>query len=220
MRSLTDMAGDLNTSTAQVLTALRIVATRGRVEELAAWATKETVGYDERDELPPHRVWKATIVGNLYNPAQAFMREAHLGDFAIDEKLREKATTFECRQGVGVIEASLEDDTDGDGTFAIELPNLAMLINTGPMRSKAWTCTHASARFSKARLQEVVNRARQTALGLCLQCEEQGIELHWSEGNDTTREERAKWRDTLREEGTRVALKAAWETFQKVFMGV
>ena len=40
MKSLTDLAGNLDASTAQVLTALRIVATRAGVEEIAAWAAK------------------------------------------------------------------------------------------------------------------------------------------------------------------------------------
>ena len=219
MKSLTDMAGDLNTSTAQVLTALRIVGTRAGVQDLAEWAAKETEGYDEGDELPPHRVWRATIVGSLHNPMQGFVPEVHLSDFAIAEEHRERATTFECRQGVAVIEASLEDDREGGGKFAMESPNLAMLINTGPIRSHAWTCTHASAQFSKARLQDVVNRTRQTALGLCLKCEEEGIELKWSEGDDTSQEERAQWRRILREEGTKVALRAAWETVRGVVMG-
>ena len=122
-------------------------------------------------------------------------------------------------KGVAVIEGSLEDDREGGGKFGTESPNLAMLINTGPMRNEAWTCTHASARFSKARLQDVVNRTRQKALGLCLKCEEEGIELQWSEGDDTSQEERTQWRRTLREEGTKVALRAAWETVRGVMMG-
>ena len=219
MRSLTDMAGDLNTSTAQVLTALRIVATRAGVKDLADWAAKEMEGYGEGDELPPHRVWGATIVGSLHNSMQGFMTDVHLGDFAIAEEHRERATRFHCRQGVAVIEGSLENTKEGDKSFGIELPNLAMLINTGPMRSDGWTCTHASARFSSVRLQEVVNKTRQTALGLCLKCEEQGIELHWSGGDDTSQEEREQWRKTLQEEGTKVVLRAVWETVQRVVMG-
>lgn len=68
MKSLTAMAGDLDVSTEQVLTALRIVATRAGVDELAAWAAKELEGYDEEDTLPTHRSWELTILANLYNP--------------------------------------------------------------------------------------------------------------------------------------------------------
>ena len=219
MRSLTDMAGDLNSSTAQVLTALRIVATRAGVNDLAEWAARETEGYSEEDALPAHRIWRATIIGSFHNPMQGFMTDVQLGDFAVAEEHREYATTFHCRQGVAVIEASLGDDKDGSGNFGIEVPNLVALINSGPMRSHVWTCTHADARFSKVRLQDVVNRARQTALGLCLKCEEDGVELHWSGGAEATQEERTQWRSTLRDEGTKVVLRAAWETLREAVFG-
>ena len=55
MRSLTDMAADLAVSTEQVLTTLRVVASRAGLEELAEWAAKELEGYGEKDELPTHR---------------------------------------------------------------------------------------------------------------------------------------------------------------------
>ena len=219
MRSLTDMAGDLNTSTAQVLTALRIVATRAGVEDLAEWATKELEGYEAGDDLLPHRVWRATIVGSLHNPMQGFLTDVHLSDFAIAEQHRKEATTFHCRQGIAVIESSLRTDEGRKRNFEISQPNLAMLVNTGPMSNESWTCTKASARFSRILLEDVVNKARQTALRLCLECEGQGIELQWSEGGETSQEERAQWRRTLREEGTRVALRAAWEPIRGMLMG-
>ena len=54
MKSLTDLAGKLDAFTAQVLTALRIVATGADVEEIAEWAAKELGGYKEAEELPAH----------------------------------------------------------------------------------------------------------------------------------------------------------------------
>ena len=56
MKSLTDLAGNLDASAAQVLTALRIVAARADVEEIVEWAAKELEGYQEEDELPAHRI--------------------------------------------------------------------------------------------------------------------------------------------------------------------
>ena len=50
MRSLTDMAADLDVSTEQVLTTLRVVASRAGLEELAEWSAKELEGYGEKDE--------------------------------------------------------------------------------------------------------------------------------------------------------------------------
>lgn len=211
------MAGDLETSTAQVLTALRIVATRAGVAELAEWAGKEMEGYHEDDDLPPHRIWNLTIIGNLHNSMQGIMQNAHLGDYAIAEDIREKATTFCCLQSVGDIERTLSDSDNG--TFGTEHPNLVHLVNSGPMRNDGWTCTHAFAQFSRAHLQGVVTTARQTALRLCLECEEKGIELQWGGSADTTREERAQWIATLREEGTRVVLRGAWETMRAMLTG-
>ena len=41
MRSLTEMAADLDIPTEQVLTTLRVVASRADLEDLAEWAAKE-----------------------------------------------------------------------------------------------------------------------------------------------------------------------------------
>ena len=210
MRLLTDMAGDLETSTAQVLTALRIVATRAGVQELAEWAAKEIEGYDNDDELPPHRTWKLSIVATLHNPMQGVVHNAHLGDVAVAENLRERVTTFQCRQGVGDIERTLANSNNG--TFGTNQPNLAMLINTGPMANNAWTCTHASAQFGDAHLQEVVTRARQTALRLCLECEQKGVELQWGGGEGTSPEEHTRWLDSLKEKGTRAIVRVVTES--------
>ena len=217
MKSLTDMAGDLDTSTAQVLTAIRIVATRASVPALAQWAAKEMEGYDNDDELPAHRIWNLTIVGNLHNPMQGFLQNVHLGDYAIAEEIRQRATTFRCQESVGDIETMLNNSNNG--TFGSENPNLVHLINTGPMGNDGWTCTHAFSQFSRARLQSVVTKARQTALKLCLECEENGIELQWGGAEDATPEDRARWLDSLRDEGTRVVLRATWESIRAVLMG-
>ena len=211
MKSLTDMAGDLTISTAQVLTALRIVATRAGVSELSDWAAKEVEGYEEDDELPKHRIWDLSIVGNMLNPAGRFLTGAHLGHLAIPEEYRKEATTFYCRQSVGDIEKLLHDQSSKDGPFAVANSNLAALINMGPMSNEAWGCTHAFAQFGRGNLDAVVTKARQTALKLCLECEEKGIELKWGEGDDNQGEGK-QWRDVLSKEATKAVIKGAWET--------
>ena len=84
MKSLTDLAENLDISTAQVLTALRIVATRADVEDLAEWAAKELEGYEPEDELPPHRIWQLSVVATLHNPLGGIVQNAQIGDLAID----------------------------------------------------------------------------------------------------------------------------------------
>ena len=222
MKSLTDLVGNLGVSTAQVLTALRIVATRADVEELAEWAAKELEGYEAEDELPPHRIWKLTIVASLHNPMQGFIQDTHLGDFAIDEKHRKAATTFHCREGVGELEdmLSAHDTKGGGGTFGAEHPNLSALVNSGPMVGKGWTCTHATAQFSPANISKVVNMAQQTALNLCLECEKNGIDLQWGEDDTTGAQERSSLINTLKEEGTKVIIRDAWVGIRDAIMSI
>ena len=74
MRSITDLVGNLDVSTEQVLTVLRIVASRARVTELADWAARELEGYKAEDDLPTHRRWHLTIVASLYNPWQGLLK--------------------------------------------------------------------------------------------------------------------------------------------------
>ena len=174
MKSLTDMAGNFDTSVAQVLTALRIVATRAGIDEIGEWAAKELEGYQEGDELPDHRTWRLSIKAHLVSPVGDIMRDVTLSDFAIEKKHRMNATTFHCRDGIWQIEQMLTGEVTE--SFGAEIPNLVLLINKGGSL-KGWTCTHATAEFSPVYLTTIVNKARQTALGLCLECEKQGIEL-------------------------------------------
>ena len=217
MKSLTDLAGNLDASTAQVLTALRIVATRADIEEIVEWAKKELEGYNTDDELPAYRTWKLTIKANLHNPLQAFMSDVHVGDFAIEEEYRENAITYSCQDGVWQIENML--GSQGTTTFGVERPNLALLINRGPMLSDGWTCTHATAELSPVHLTNIVNKARQTALGFCLECEKEGVDLRWGEDDQTTPEERTRWLDMIKQEGTKLILRAAWETALRSLTG-
>ena len=210
MKSLTDMAENPDVSTAQVLTALRIVATRAGVTEVATWAAKEMEGYGPTDELPPHRSWKLSIVGTLRNGSQVW-QDCDLGDLSIADQDRAEATTYCCRDGVGDLEHMLANHQSSDGDWAVEHPNLAVAVNAGPMLSTTvWQCTQATAKFSRVHLVKVVSRARQTALKFCLECEAKDVELKWAPDDDTSNAERRKWLNTLRQEGTKVAFKAAW----------
>ena len=206
MRSLTDLAADLDVSTEQVLTAIRVVATRTGVEELAEWAAKELEGYAEDDELPTHRRWELTIFASLYNPYQAFVTRAHI---PIARDFREKATIYHCREGIGQIESALSAGGRSE-PMGVEHPNLAQIVNASLQHP--WTCVQATAEFSSLHLKSIVDKARQTALKLCLECEKKGIVLQYYGGDDddTTPRERKAWITTLKQEGTKLVIKEAW----------
>ena len=214
MKSLTDLAGNLDASTAQVLTALRIVATRADIEEIVEWSARELEGYKEGDELPAYRIWNLTIKASLHNPHQAFMPEVNIPELAIEERYRKDATTYSCRDGVWQIENMLANLDSKE--LGVEYPNLAYMINTGPMIGDGWRCTHANAVFSPVHLTTIVNNARQTALGFCLECEKEGVDLRWGEDDQTAPEERARWFAMIKEEGTKLILRGAWETVMRL----
>ena len=178
MKSLTDLAADLDVSTEQVLIALQVVATRAGVEDLADWAAKELEGYAEADELPKHRRWELTIVANLYNPYQAFVSRAHV---PIAREYREKATIYHCREGIGQIESALSAGRQNE-PMGVEHPNLARIVNAS--LKHPWTCVQASAEFSSLHLKTIVDRARHSALKLCLECERKGTVLEYYGGGD------------------------------------
>ena len=207
MRSLTDMAADLAVSIEQVLTTLRVVASRAGLEELAEWAAKELEGYGEKDELPTHRRWGLTIVADLYNPYQAFVPQAHV---PIVEKYRRTATIYYCREGVGQLEVGLGDKL-GNSVTGVEHPNLAQIVDAS--LQPGWTCVRARAECSSMHLREIVNKSRQTALTFCLECEKKGITLQYygaDDDSDAASEERKTWLDLLRQESTKLALKDIW----------
>ena len=100
----------------------------------------------------------------------------------------------------------------------VEHPNLAQIVNVSLRHP--WTCAQASAEFSPMHLRTIVDRARQTALKFCLECEKKGIELSYYGGDDdTTPRERKTWITTLKQEGTRIIIRDAWTTLRDFAMG-
>ena len=220
MKSLTDLAGDLDVSTTQVLTALRIAGTRIGIDEIDEWCRKELEGYGEEDELPAHRIWRLTIKGSLHNPMQGFMQNLLFGDVAIAEEHREKATTFHHREGIWSIEKA-QAEKGFQGILAAEHPNLAHLINTGPMRSEAWTCVHATAEFSETHVLQVVNKARQTALSFCLSCEKEGLDLYWGDNAaESPGGERSAWLSKFQDEAAVQAVRTLFDVAKQAFDAV
>ena len=215
MKSLTDLAGNLDVSTEQVLTSLRIVATRAGVGDLARWATLELEGYGTDDALPPHRIWGLSIEASLHNPMQGLAQNVQLGESAIDERWRERVTIHRCKDSIGQIEAVLAGIKVGEA-MAVESPNLAQLINQGPMKSPGWQCIHASAKFSSVHLKEIVDRARQTALRLCLECEAKDLSLQ-IEADNASLAERTAWMNTLKTEALKIIVRDAWDMVREFF---
>ena len=209
MLFLADMVGNLDVPTEQVLTQLRIVATRAGVEDLANWAKKELDGYGEADELPPHRRWSLSIVGSYHNPMQGLIQNVHISHTAIAEDVRERVTIHRCRDGVGEIEALLSDH-DGGSPLGVEHPNLTELINRGPTHSPGWLCVEARAQFSPVHLRTIVSKARQSALTFCLECEKKGLPLLYEANDGATSEERGAWLQTLKLEATKLLMKDVW----------
>ena len=141
-----------------------------------------------------------------------------VGDLAIAKEHRENVTVHRCLEGIGQIEAGLANHS-GEEPLAAEHPNLVHLIESGSFGA-GWQCTHATAKFSPQRLRTVVTRARQTALQLCLECEEKGVVLLFGEDDSTTPQERKRWMDMLKEEGTKAAMReACGAAFNYFFMG-
>lgn len=205
MRSLTDLAADLDVSTEQVLVALRVVAYRAGVDELAEWAAKELEGYDQDEELPPYRQWRLMIRADLYNPYQAWVPDAEI---PLPEKFR-KATIYRCYNGVGRLERILADDSDGQ--LGVEHPNLSQIVSAS--LQPGWTCVRARATFAPGHLREIVDRARQTALKFCLECEKKGIVLHFYSGGEEVEadsQQRTSWTSPLGLEAAKLALKEIW----------
>ena len=205
MRSLTDLAADLDVSTEQVLVALRVVAYRAGVDELAGWAAKELEGYGTDEELPPYRQWRLTIRADVCNPYQAFVPDAEI---PLPGKFRE-ATIYRCYEGVGRLEHLLAEDNDGQ--MGAENPDLQRIVSAS--LQPGWTCVRARAVFAPGHLKEIVDRTRHTALKFCLECEKKGIVLHFYSGGEEVEadsQQRTSWSSTLGLEAAKLALKEIW----------
>ena len=94
--------------------------------------------------------------------------------------------------------------------MGVEHPDLAYLVNVGPLLGEGWTCTHATGQFSPMHLMNVITKARQTALTLCLECESAGIELRWLGNEADETGDYREWLRTLRDENTREGIRAVW----------
>lgn len=213
MRSLTDLVADLDVSTEQVLIALRVVASRADVDDLAEWAAKELEGYGVEEKLPPYRQWQLTIRADVYNPYQAFVPDAEI---PLPERFK-KATIYHCFDGVGRLERLLTDDTDGH--LGAEIPNLSAIVSAS--LQPGWTCIRARAIFASGHVRGIVDRTRQTALKFCLECEKKGIVLHFYSSREEvevdSQQQWATWTSSLGLETAKLAIKEIWS---KVFPGI
>ena len=129
----------------------------------------------------------------------------------IKEEFRETATIYHCRSGIGELEHGLASTDDPAAVSAVEHPKLAQIV--GASLRHPWTCVQATAEFSPLHLKTIVDRARQTALKLCLECEKKGVTLVYFGGDDESTilsRERDEWMDTVRKEGTRAVIREAF----------
>ena len=215
MRSLTDLAADLSVSTEQVLVALRVVASRADVDDLAEWAAKELEGYSVGEELPPYRQWQLTVRADLYNPYQAFVPNAEI----LLKKDFKEAGIYRCYDGVGRLERVLDEATkSNEDELGTEHPHLSQLVSAS--LQPGWTCVRARAVFAPGHAREVVDRARQTALKFCLECEKKGVILHFYAAGDAAQadpqQQRTSWTSSLKLEAVKLALKETWSQISQI----
>ena len=154
------------------------------------------------------------VVATLYNPWREYMRSVYV---SIAIQYREKASIYHCRSGIGEIESILANNSDQP--VSVEHPNLAQVVNVSLQHP--WSCANASAGFSPVHLKEIVGRARQTPLKLCLECERKGIDLHYFGGDDdASHRERKDWMETLKQETTKIGLREVWHALRDFAMSV
>ena len=214
MKSLTDVVADHNTPVSQILTAVRVVAARAGVPDLADWASREAGGYANDDELPAHRTWRLTVTASLLNPYRGILSNVDIGTVAFPEQFRE-ATIYRCLDGVGDLETLLRGIGPEPTPLSAEYPDLASLVNSSRMTNEAWKCVKATALFSPVHLMNIVTKARQTALTLCLECESKGIELRWLGNEDDESGSYRQWLRTLRDENAKEAIRTVWTGLRK-----
>ena len=106
----------------------------------------------------------------------------------------------------------------GESTFYVKSPYLVPLINMGN-DNPGWQCIQASAQCGSNQFFSVVNKARQTALKMCLECEKNGVELKWDDGKGDNGEEQSRWREMLKQEATRATIGGAAAGAIKLLFG-
>ena len=167
-------------STAQLLHIMRVLSVRSHNIELAKmepWATKEADGYEDRDELPEHRVWQLEVRATLHNPMQGVMSNVMLPPAALGDKWKE-ITTYRCTTGITTIERSLgwaQERGRQDEMLEVEHPHLPQAVQQAP--GVLWNCLEAKARFGSGHLVGVVETARAKVRSFALECERSGLPI-------------------------------------------
>ena len=157
---------------------------------------------------------KVMQLAGLLNPYRGILSNVDIGTVAFPEQFRE-ATIYRCLDGVGDLETLLRGIGPEPTPLSAEYPDLASLVNSSRMTNEAWKCVKATALFSPVHLMNVVTKARQTALTLCLECESKGIELRWLGNEDDESGSYRQWLRTLRDENAKEAIRTVWTGLRK-----
>ena len=206
MKTLVELFTDESTSTALILTEVRIAATRANLDEVETWAQKESEGYTEKDEVPDRRKIRVQIMCDV-QAGFNFQMGVDLSTY-VPSQFKE-VLTHECRTGIKTIEEMVGKKKTA-GMIAVMRPGLAAMVNT-KYKTAERECQRATAMFPDTALREIVEKARQRALTFCLDCEKEGLTFLATSGEGEQPEKRDQYLKTLAAEALRTGAKEIWK---------
>lgn len=196
MRPLIEDVSDFKQNADQVLTDLRITVSRAGLKEMAEWLRHEVSGYGPDTAVPEYRTWEAKVKGSIQAGALYMANDVDLTEL-LPPELAARATKYECREGIGAIEASLNvEGGTGEVRAALHGPILEAVNRggNGVQLTPGHVCVEAHLSFSREHLRAIVTKVRQKAIDVCLECEDKGLSLPSPRGQtEETKREGPFW---------------------------
>jgi hypothetical protein len=169
------------TPTTELLRMVRVLAARGRVDDLAEWVKNELYGYSEDDPLPDYRgPFPSLVMGTFDGPFRSSLK-ARLARTGLSAEIVSKFFVVQFRQSISELETLAEaEETPQRGLqWPTELVmHFNSLIEEGTVaHPEMHVLRSAMLPIAKAQIVAVVNGVRNRILEFALALEDTSPEL-------------------------------------------
>lgn len=164
LEEIQNAAVDSNTDLGTLLRKCKVLAADLGSKRLEDWLIWESNGYPNDIDVPVYRKWRVILKGNFSGPLGSGLRNVPIPNACLPKKLRERFSTYQCRQSIAGIEQLWKRNENR--THITSVGDLALALGTDVYEEL--NCLEAWGEFAASHLYEVLNSVRNRILDFTL----------------------------------------------------
>jgi hypothetical protein len=170
LREIQAAAVDSSADLPTLLRRCKVLASRLKLAELAAWSNLELNGYPDISRVPEYRRVRVSAIGHFMGPFQSGLKNAPIPPSTLPEGLRHLAEYHTFSEGVSVLVSHV---ANGDPTLRAKWPADAIaLLQSVEIYEGGLVLADAWGRLSRSSVQGILDTIRTRVLDFALAVEE------------------------------------------------